>query len=219
MPIRFTSRLPALFALTVAVGIAACSDSTTDPGAQKPALQGASTTSSDTSHSSRDTASTPPHDTTPPRDTTHHDTVSTPRDSTPRDTTPRPPRDTASTPRDTLPVGNGTLWGMAVHNFVLQWRDAQGVLRDSVGYRGVAGVTVSVYAASSIDSTSGVPSQDRLVGTFTTDATGQFRTGALPDGSYRVRAALAGPPAESSVATAILRRGTQLPSIVFLNLR
>jgi hypothetical protein len=135
------------------------------------------------------------------------------------DPAPTPTRPDSARPDSTL-AGPGTLWGATVENFVLQWRDAAGVTRDSAGYRGIAGVTVTVHATTRPDSTSGVPAQERQVGTLTTDATGQFRTAALPDGWYTLRARWTTPGAvRTATASAELIRGHQRPTIAFLNLR
>jgi hypothetical protein len=142
---------------------------------------------------------------------------------TPSTPAPRPDsgvrHDTAQTsPRpDSLRAGPGTLWGVAVQNFVLQWKDSSGVSHDSVGFRGVAGVTITIYATTpAADSTSPTPRPETLVATLQSDATGQFRSAKLADGWYTVRGAGGG---KTGSAWAQLVRGNQLPSIIYVNLR
>jgi hypothetical protein len=130
--------------------------------------------------------------------------------------TPRPDSAPSAPRPDSLRTGPGTLWGVAVQNFVLQWKDASGVTHDSVGFRGVAGVTVTIYSTTQPDSTNPAPRPETLVATLQSDATGQFRSAKLADGWYTVRGAGGG---KTGSAWAQLVRGNQFPSVIYVNLR
>ena len=203
MTSRLTHRRLALLAIAAAAGAAAaCSDtSLTSPEAPSTTLQGRNAASTDSGHSTP----TP----TPSPDSARHDSVPT---------SPPPRSDTA---RATPAPPNGTLWAIAVENFVIPWKDAAGVAHDSVGFRGIASITVKVYStADRPDSTSGTPPQETLIATLQSDATGQVHSAKLPDGFYTLRASgTVNGAAVTSSANAQLVRGTQLPTVVYLNLR
>ena len=197
MPASTSHRRLALFSIAVIVG--ACSDTTSEPG--PPALEVRTSSRTDSARTPADSARTP-------RDSSR--TNPAPADSAPRPSAPSP----------SPAVGDSTIRAVAVENFAFQYKDAAGVTRDSVGFRGVAGVTVTVFATTRPDSTSGVPPRETLVATLTSDVTGQVRTKALPDGWYTFRASgtVSGSPRTAS-ASGQLERGIQRPSVVYLNLR
>jgi hypothetical protein len=204
MPARLTHRLLALAAIAAAsVTAAACSDAPLTPTAPQT-LGGRNTSAADSGHGTP----TPGSDSTR-RDSSHADSSHGGSTSGQSD----------SARSDTLRVGAGVLWGMTVENYVFQWHDANGVAHDSAGYRGVAGVSVAVYATTRPDSTSGTVPQERLVATLHSDATGQVRSDKLPDGWYTVRATWSsGGAMKSASASGQLVRGYQYPTILFLNL-
>ncbi|AHG91960.1 hypothetical protein J421_4423 [Gemmatirosa kalamazoonensis] len=121
---------------------------------------------------------------------------------------------------DSVRPGPGTLWAVAVQNFVLQWKDAAGVAHDSVGFRGVAGASIAIYATTRPDSTSATRPTETLLATLASDATGQIHSAKLADGWYTLRASWAsGGSTKTASASAQLVRGNQQPTIVYLNLR
>jgi len=200
---RQTVRHTALLAIAAAaLAAGACSDTSLEPTPPSTLDRKSASLADSGTHG---TPSTPPPR---PDSGVRHDTAQTsPRpDSVP--STPRP---------DSLRPGPGTLWGVAVQNFVLQWKDSSGVSHDSVGFRGVAGVTVTIYATTqAADSTNPTPRPETLVATLQSDATGQFRSAKLPDGWYTVRGAGGG---KTGSAWAQLVRGNQLPSVIYVNMR
>jgi hypothetical protein len=209
MPARLTHRLLALAAIAAAsVTAAACSDAPLTPTAPQT-LGGRNTSAADSGHGTP----TPGSDSTR-RDSSHADSS---HGGSSHGGSTSGQSDSARS--DTLRVGTGVLWGMTVENYVFQWHDANGVAHDSAGYRGVAGVSVAVYATTRPDSTSGTVPQERLVATLHSDATGQVRSDKLPDGWYTVRATWSsGGAMKSASASGQLVRGYQYPTILFLNL-
>jgi len=212
---RHIARHTALFAIAAAaLAAGACSDTSLEPTPSPLDQHSASLADSGRSGTPSTPAPRPDsgvrHDTT--QTSPRPDSSGAPRpDSTP--STPRPD----SLRADSLRAGPGTLWGVAVQNFVLQWKDANGVTHDSVGVRGVAGVTVTIYATTpAADSTSPTPRPETLVASLQSDATGQFRSAKLPDGWYTVRGAGGG---KTGSAWAQLVRGNQLGSIIYVNMR
>jgi hypothetical protein len=209
MTSRLTHRRLVLLAIAAAAGAAAaCSDtSLTSPEGPSTTLRGQNAASNDSGHS------TPTPTPTPSPDSVRHDSAQT---SPGQGTHP----DTVHATPDSVRAGAGTLWAIAVENFVIQWKDAAGVSHDSVGFRGIGGVTVKVYStATRPDSTSGTSPQETLVATLQSDATGQVHSAKLPDGFYTLRASgTVSGTVRTSSANAQLLRGNQLPTVVYLNL-
>jgi hypothetical protein len=209
MPARLTLRLLALAAIAAAsVTAVACSDAPLTPTAPQT-LGGRNTSVSDSGHGAP----------TPRPDSTRTDSART--DSSRADSSHGGSTggQSDSARSDTVRAGAGVLWAMTVQNYTFQWHDANGVAHDSAGYRGVADVSVAVYATTQPDSTSGTAPQERLVATLHSDATGQVRSDKLPDGWYTLRASWSsGGTTRTASASGQLVRGYQYPTILFLNL-
>ena len=204
MPSSLTGRHLAILAVTAAAAAAACSDASLAP-TPTSTLEGRSAAGADTGGQSTPT----PQPSRP--DSARPDSAGTP--------TPTPSRPDSAR-GDTVRAGAAVVLGLALENFVFQYRDAAGVAHDSVGARGVGGVSITISATTRPDSTNPIPAPERQVATATSDAKGLFRTGTLPDGWYAVRAThTADGKTRTASGTALLVNGYQSPALVYLNLR